>query len=624
MLSSEAVADLAALALRATGEFTIDELLRDVCTVAAHALDVDGAGVMISEQEGVRYVHADPVRIANVETLQEVLQSGPCSDCMHAGAAIVLNDITLTSQWPEFAGAWAAADIRGLIAMPLLARGGAWGALDVYRNEARPWTEEEIAAVGLFAGIAAAYLVMAADRDAARSARESLERAATHDELTGLPGRALLYRMLEHALGLARRRETAVAVFFIDLDRFKDVNDAFGHAAGDAVLIEVSDRLKRALRGNDIIARLSGDEFVVFFEDLSRDPDQLKARVHALGHRLDNALSRPMHVAGSDIVVSASIGVAVTSNGEDAQELIEDADSAMYQAKEWGRGRLVVSSRNGQSSAGSRRHLESELSHSLDHDELRVFYQPIVAVDSQHTVVAVEALLRWQHPQHGLLAADSFIGLAERSGAIGAIGRWVIDQACAQLASWQRQLGERAPQRVFVNLSPREISDPSLDAALAAAVDAHGVSPGSLGLEIVEYDFTDALLAPRLAEHRDRGHPLAVDDFGTGFSSLSRLVDFPVDYAKIDQSFVQGLPQDRRRRTLIEAIVNVAHELGLTVIAEGVETKEQVIDLTAAGCDLLQGYYLSRPTTGGTLTSQWTELLGTEQPPALGADRQGE
>ena len=620
MLSSQAVKDLVALAARAAGEFTIDELLRELCTLVAHALDVDGAGVMIGEEEGVRFVHADPALFVRVEVLQETLQSGPCSDCMRGEGAIVVDDITLDDRWPEFRAAWLGAGVGALIAMPLLARGGAWGALDIYRSEARPWTQEEVEVVSLFAGIAAAYLVMAADRDAAHVAHRSLERAATHDELTGLPGRALLYRLLEHALGLAGRRKRAVAVFFIDLDRFKDVNDAFGHAVGDAVLIEVSSRLVAALRDNDVIARLSGDEFVIFFEDLPRDPAQLEAWVRAVGQRLDHAVSRPMQFAGAEIVISASIGVAVTSEDGDARELVDDADSAMYEAKEV-RARFAISSRDCRSSAGSQRHLERELSRCLDRDELRVFYQPIVAADPPHSVVAVEALLRWQHPEHGLLAADSFIGLAERSGAIGAIGKWVIDRACAQLGSWQRQLGPRAPERVFVNLSPSEISDSSLDAALGAAVDAHGVSPGGLGLEIVEYDFSDSLLAPRLAEHRHRGRPLAVDDFGTGYSSLSRIVDFPVDYAKIDGTFVQGLPQDERRRALVEAIVDVAHKLGLTVIAEGVETEEQVIELTAAGCDLLQGYYLSRPQSADALTSQWTEPVCNQPAPALGTHR---
>ncbi|MEP6463603.1 MAG: sensor domain-containing diguanylate cyclase, partial [Frankiaceae bacterium] len=329
MLSSEAVKALAALARVATGEFTIDELLHDLCTVAARALDVDGAGVMIKEPEGgLRFIHAAPERFADVESLQQVLQRGPCRDSMREREAIVLEDITTTYRWPEFVEASAEAGVRAVVAMPLLARGEAWGVLDVYRNTAYAWTEEEIEAVSLFAGIAAAYLVMAADRNLARVTQRNTEHLATHDALTGLPGRVLLYRLLEKALVSAGRRGTAVAVFFIDLDRFKDINDALGHAAGDAVLTEVAHRLARALRGNDILARLSGDEFVAVCEDLPRDPAELDRQLHTLGHRLDTVLSRPMDVAGNTLVVSASIGVAVTSDHQNAQELIGDADSA--------------------------------------------------------------------------------------------------------------------------------------------------------------------------------------------------------------------------------------------------------------------------------------------------------
>lgn len=606
MLSSDAVTALAGLARVATGEFTIDELLHDLCTVAARALDVDGAGVMLNGREGLIFIHAAPERVVDVEALQEILQRGPCRDSMLEREAIVLADITTSDRWPEFAEASAAAGLRAVVAMPLLARGEAWGVLDVYRNVAWSWTEEEVQAVSLFSGIATAYLVMAADRDMARVAQRDMEHSATHDELTGLPGRVLLYSLLEKALVGAARRGTAVAVFFIDLDRFKDINDVLGHAAGDAVLSEVAARLTSALRGNDIVARPSGDEFVVVCEDLPRDPAKLDVELHALGHRLVTVLSRPMHLLGNDLMISASIGAAATSDHETAQKLIGNADSAMYRAKQRGRGRLVVGGGDPHFGLDSRCQLQGELEHALDRDELRVFYQPIVTVDPQHSVVAVEALLRWQHPKYGLLTAGAFISLAERSGAIHAIGRWVIEEACAQLAAWQRLLGALAPHQVFVNLSPREIGDTELDAALAASLDHHGISATSIGLEIIEYDFTDALLVPRLTEHHERGHPLSVDDLGIGYSSLARLVDFPVQYAKIDRSFVRGLPHDQRRKALIEAITVVAHQLGLTVVAEGVETQEQVIDLTEVGCDLLQGYYLGRPQPAHALTSHWT------------------
>jgi len=631
MLTTEIVTALAALAETATGEFTVDELLRDLCEVTARALDVDGAGVMLSHRGSLQFIHAAPARVVDVEALQEILRRGPCLDSMTAHTALVVDDITKSDQWPEFAAAAADAGLRAVVAMPLMARDEAWGALDVYHNTEWSWTEDEVSLVRLFAGVAASYLVMASDRDLATTARESLEHQATHlehqathDDLTGLPGRRVLFALLEHALASARRRGTAVAVLFVDLDRFKEVNDTFGHAAGDFVLIEVALRLTKALRGNDTLARLAGDEFVIVCEDLSSDPAQASTQLEALGDRLENVLGRPMQVGEEELVVSASIGVAVTSEHPSTKQLLGDADSAMYLAKQRGRGRLVINGRDAVSGSGSRHSLKRDIGLALDRDELCVHYQPIVTADSTHTVVAVEALLRWQHPEHGLLSAEAFIGLAERSGAIGAIGRWVIDQACAQLVAWQHDLGDRAPQRVFANLSPREIADPDLDAVLAAALDTNGLAATSLGLEIVENDIADSLLLPRLAEHHDRGHPLAVDDFGTGYSSLVRLVEFPVQYAKIDRSFVAGLPDDPRRKTLIETIIVIAHHLDLTVIAEGVETQQQVIDLTAIGCDLMQGYHLGRPQPADTLTGLWAgnhEAPASEHRAQRGAER---
>lgn len=614
MLSSDVVTALAALAETATGEFTIDELLYDLCAVTVRALDVDGAGVMISEPSGLRFVHAAPERVVDVEALQEVLQRGPCRDSMTDRVAVVVDDIMQSDRWPEFADAAAAAGLRSTVAVPLLARGEAWGALDVYRNTEWCWTHDQISLARMFAGVAASYLVMASDRDLATTAQQYLEHRATHDELTGLPGRGLLFELLEHAIASARRRKTAVAVMFVDLDRFKNINDTLGHAAGDFVLVEAAQRLTQALRDNDTIARLAGDEFVIVCEDLPRETIKGNGQLEALGHRLEGVLSRPMHVAGKELVVSASIGVAVSAEQSSTEDLLGDADSAMYVAKQRGPGGIVVGGRDAEPALRSRRSLKRDLDLALDRGELRVHYQPIVAAGRAHSVVAIEALLRWQHPQRGLLPAEAFISLAERSGAISAIGRWVINQACAQLAAWAQQFDDRAPQRVFVNLSPREIADPDLDAALAAALRSHGLVSANLGLEIVENNFVDSLLLPRLAEHHARGHPLAVDDFGTGYSSLARLVDFPIQYAKIDRLFVAGLPDAPRRRTLIETIVGIAHQLDLTVIAEGVETQQQVLDLTATGCDLLQGYHLGRPQPGEALTARWIASPDNDAP----------
>jgi len=341
-LSSEVVAALTSLAETAVGSsFTIDELPHDLCMVAARALDVDGAGVVILEPAGVRFVHASPEHIADVEVLHEVLQRGPCRDAMADRKTIVVDDIA--HRWPEFAAAAAAAGLGATVAVPLLARDQAWGALDVYRDRVWSWTTEQLSLVQLFAGLAAPYLVMAADRDLAAAVRLTLEHQASHDELTGLPGRGLMFTLLEHALPSANRRGTGVGVLFIDLDDFKNINDTLGHAAGDQVLIQAAQRLARGLRKGDTILRLAGDEFVFICEDLSQEAEHAAAQIQALGSRLAGAMSRPMQITGNQLIVSASIGIAVAGTGSTPENLLANADHAMYSAKQRGRGHVVIS-----------------------------------------------------------------------------------------------------------------------------------------------------------------------------------------------------------------------------------------------------------------------------------------
>jgi diguanylate cyclase (GGDEF)-like protein len=358
VLSADIVLALAELAETATGDFTVDELLHELCTLAARALDIHGAGVMIADRDSIRFIHATPKRVVDVETLQEVLQRGPCRTSMEDGAAVVVDDITRSHRWPEFTDASAVAGLRAVVAMPLMARNQAWGALDVYRNTEWSWNDDEIALVRLFAGVAASYLVMAADRDLASAARRDLEHEATHDDLTGLPGRRLLFTLLEHAIVSARRRETVVAVLFVDLDHFKAVNDTLGHAGGDAVLVETATRLSRAMRDTDMVARLAGDEFVIVCEDLPRDKTVVHRHLEALGHRLRGVLSRPMDVAGEEVVVSASIGVAVSSPVASPADLLAGADAAMYAAKRRGRGRLMMGARGSDTGFNARHRMQ--------------------------------------------------------------------------------------------------------------------------------------------------------------------------------------------------------------------------------------------------------------------------
>ncbi|WP_432483668.1 putative bifunctional diguanylate cyclase/phosphodiesterase [Kineococcus esterisolvens] len=598
----DAVAELAAAA---TGQFTPDDLLRRLAHVAAQQLAVDGIGVMIVEDGAARFVHADHDAVDAVERLQQLMQEGPCRDAADSRADVVVEDLGDPAQtaWPEFVGRALELGLGSVVAVPLLSRGRTWGVLDLYRHRAGPWTAEDLGAAHLLAHVAVSYLVMAADRDEARRAQQELAHRSTHDPLTGLPNRTLLFDRLEHALRTARRHHRVVAVFFIDLDRFKAVNDTFGHAAGDTVLATAATRMAAALRAEDTLARLSGDEFVVLCEDLPRgEPAELAQHVDAVTSRLRRALAQPLRIGGVELIVRASAGVALSDEHRSADDLLADADEAMYRAKHDQRHDPAAGAAASQPHRSARR-LERQLVQALPRGQLQVHYQPIT--DPAGGLHAVEALLRWQHPKLGLLTAAQFIDLAAGAELMVAIGQWVIDQTCAQMDRWQRELGERAPRTAYVNLSARELVDPALTTTLTNALRTHHLQPEQLGLELLENSFSDPQVLPGLHEQQRRGHPLSVDDFGTGYSSLSRLVELPVRIAKIDHSFIAGLEHDTRRRALVDAVVTVAASLDLRVVAEGVETAAQADHVAEAGCHYLQGFHCGRPQAGDALTALW-------------------
>ncbi len=609
------VSAVAALARSASGDLGPEQLLARLVDVTAEHLAGDGVGVMVNDGGLLRFVHGSRAAVERAERLQELMQEGPCHDSLLFEVEVVVDDLRdpVQTAWPEFVERALEAGFRSVVAVPLVSRGRVWGALDLYRREAGTWRTEELQWVRLLAHLAVSYVVMAADRDEARRARAELEHRSTHDALTGLPNRVLLFDRLEHALCAARRHRRAVAVLFVDLDRFKAVNDTFGHAAGDRVLATLATRMGAALRAQDTLARLAGDEFVVVCEDLPREEDGgAGEQVRAVVTRLRRALSRPVRLGELDLVVSASIGVAVTGDHVSADDLLADADSAMYRVKQQRGGDVALDPRaTGPATGGpgaprparSARQLERQLAQALPHEQLRVHFQPITAPDG--TVHAVEALLRWQHPRYGLLPAAEFVDLAVGSGLVVGIGRWVVERTCAQMARWRDELGARAPGTAYVNLTARELADPGLTSSLAAAVRAHGLQPQHLGLELLESSFIDPDVLPSLHEQQHRGHPLSVDDFGTGWSSLSRLVELPVRMAKIDKSLVAGIGHDPRRRALVEAVVTVADSLDLRVIAEGVETPEQARGAAEAGCHYLQGFHCGRPQPGEELTARW-------------------
>jgi diguanylate cyclase (GGDEF)-like protein/PAS domain S-box-containing protein len=424
-----------------------------------------------------------------------------------------------------------------------------------------------------------------------KHAEEQLLRNALYDGLTGLPNRTLFMdRMSFLETRRARHGEYQYAVLFIDLDRFKNVNESLGHAAGDAMLVEAARRLVACLRTGDTAARFSGDEFVVLLDDVKepQEADRLAAVIQS-------SLAVPFAVDGHEVYSSASIGIAMTSDlVKDPEELLRDAETAMYRAKEAGRARSEVFDAVMHARAVTALQTEGELRRAIERGELEPFYQPVVCLESG-AVVSCEALVRWNHPERGLLGPYEFVSVAEESGLIVPMGLVVMRAACERNLGWQK--AGHAPIKVSVNISARQFAEPDLLESIQAVLAETGMAPEHLLLELTE---SVVMADPARAEKtldalHELGVSLAVDDFGTGYSSLSYLKRFPFHMLKIDRSFVMDIPRDADDMTIVEAVVGLAHSLKLQVTAEGVETPEQLDFLRGLGCDNMQGFLVSRP-----------------------------
>jgi diguanylate cyclase (GGDEF)-like protein/PAS domain S-box-containing protein len=419
---------------------------------------------------------------------------------------------------------------------------------------------------------------------------EATRHAAMHDPLTGLPNRTLVLDRIDHALRQLDREEQDLAVLVFDLDRFKVINDSLGHRAGDEVLLALAPRLEEVLRPGDTVGRLGGDEFVVVCEGAGG------ARgATALAERLSDAIRRPLVTRSGEHVVTASIGIVMaTGHGETPESLLRDADAAMYRAKERGRGRFEIFDEGMRAQVLGRLRIETELRRALDRDELIVHYQPVVDVESQRPV-SVEALVRWPQPGGELMSPEEFIPVAEETGLIADLGLWVLNRACTEVSSWQREFD--IPLGLGVNASGRQFADPVFPADVAEIARQSGLEPGTLGLEVTESvlleeaDWSLTVL-DRLREH---GLRLLLDDFGTGYSSLTYLKQFPLDALKVDQSFVRGLGIDPDDSAIVEAVIRLGRALGLDVVAEGVETPRQLALLRRLACRRAQGFLFTRP-----------------------------
>ncbi|WP_298803796.1 EAL domain-containing protein [uncultured Pseudokineococcus sp.] len=543
-----------------------------------------------------------------------VLQSGPAGDRLGVVAsthpaltATTGDDLVALAARAVTAPGTSSERVGGEVrlAAPVHLQGRALGAL-----LARVAPADVEAAEGLLAAFAAHASIALGDADTA-----AITRQAFYDQLTRLPNRALLLDRLERAL--ARRDATgrSTALLFVDLDRFKQVNDRYGHAVGDRVLAECAARVEGCLRADDTAARLGGDEFAVLLEDVTSEGHAVE-----VAERLVHAVSAPLRSLGIELGVGASVGVALAADGAgDAHALLGEADLAMYRAKAEGGGAVVVFHPSMHAERTDRLALEADLARAVDREELVLHYQPVVDLRDGR-VLGAEALVRWQHPVRGLLGPDVFVPVAEATGDIAAVGRWVLREACRAAVRWR----VTAPSAtVAVNVSPRQVADPGFVALVRDALRDARLPPEALVLEI-----TESMLLPggapvlqRLEELAHADVSVAVDDFGTGYSSLSSLRRLPVDELKVDRSFVRDMG-DREGLAVVRAVLDLARALGLRCVAEGVEHAEEAALLARLGCERAQGYYFSRPLPEGALLEMLAERAAAPRPAPVPVPRQ--
>ncbi|MGB8509909.1 MAG: EAL domain-containing protein [Pyrinomonadaceae bacterium] len=428
-----------------------------------------------------------------------------------------------------------------------------------------------------------------------KRSEERLLHGAFHDALTGLPNRALFIDHVKLAIARAKRRDNYLfAVLFLDLDRFKVVNDSLGHMIGDQLLVSVARRLEECLRDGDTVARVGGDEFTILLEDL-----QDEAEAISVVERIQKGAGEPFILDGHEVFTTLSIGIAPSSTDyDDPEDILRDADTAMYRAKTMGKARHEVFDKAMHAFAVNLLQLETDLRKALDRHEFYVLYQPIVSLDD-FRLCGFEALVRWQHPERGLISPMDFIPVAEDTGQIIAIGEWTLSEACRQMQRWHRQFPSESPLFMSVNLSSKQFNQPNLIEQVSLILQKTKLDPRCLKLEITESAVMENIdkTTEMLGQLRELGVQLSIDDFGTGYSSLSYLHRFPIDTLKIDRSFVTRMVDNSENIEIVRTIVMLAQVLGMDVVAEGVETKEQLALLRKLGCENGQGYYFSRPTT---------------------------
>jgi diguanylate cyclase (GGDEF)-like protein/PAS domain S-box-containing protein len=479
-----------------------------------------------------------------------------------------------------FAGIARQPGISVPIELTLQRKDGAWIDAEVVCNNLEQ--EEQVKAT----------VVTVRDVSERKQFERQLSHQAFHDDLTGLANRALFDDRLSHALARKSRDDSPLAVVLIDLDDFKLINDGLGHAAGDTVLVVVAERLRRLFRPGDTTARMGGDEFAIALESLTQEEGAFRAVERALA-----VLREPLVVEGKEVFIEASAGIAFADDGAvTTEELLRNADVAMYVAKTEGKGRYAIYESRMHAAALERLDLRADLQRALDNGEFLLHYQPIVALDNGRTV-GLEALVRWQHPERGMVAPGDFIALAEETGLVVPLGRWVLDHACQQASKWKGN----GNLSMSINLSQKQLQLPELPDEVSDSLSRSGVDPSRITLEITESAVMSDVEATVRTLHklRELGVRLAVDDFGTGYSSLSWLRQLPIDVLKIDKEFVDGIASRAEDSMLVGAVIDLAHNLGLRTVAEGIEGADQLAGLRQLHCDFGQGYFFARPLPAG-------------------------
>ena len=594
-----AVARLGRFALE---EQDLEAVMDRVAETVASTLEADLSSVMelTPRRTALRLVAG--VGWPEGQVRRALVPSGPGTQAGYTLAhqvPVLTTDVAAEERF-GFAAPMADAGARSGITVAIMVRDGVWGVLGAHARDPRKFAPDEAEFLRAVANV----ISSAVER---HRVEEEVRHRAMHDPLTGLPNRALALDRLEGALARRRRDGRAVAVLLADLDQFKLVNDSMGHQAGDDLLVALAPRLHDAVRPSDTVARLGGDEFLVVCEQLDGAHEAIR-----VAERVAQAINQPIVLAAGEHFITASIGIAVADTADaDPADLLRDADAAMYRAKERGRGRFELFDDLLRKRVLFRLRTENELRRGIEQGELRVVYQPVVELE-HGTVTAVEALVRWEHPERGMIEPVDFIPVAEDSGLIGALGEWVLGTACRDGAGWQRRFQRAEPLLMCVNTSPRQLANGAFPARVADIMDRHGLAPGSLALEITESVLMEEAHAPVtvLASLREYGLRLMLDDFGTGYSSLSYLRRFPLDVLKIDRSFVAGLGRDDEDSAIVAAIVQMARTLGLTVVAEGVERPEQLERLRELHCDRAQGRLIAEPMPAAEVE----RLMGSAAP----------